>query len=608
MVKRSGTVRRAPSASRIASADGAAALAPAPQLARIAFAPVVDLAMGRSIGWSVGARVAAGGAQESATSTTSAAETDDRRDGVARLMRERALEAIGRRRCEVQDDARWFIALDATTLLDTDAAALADELIEALEVNGGPPPAHVVLELGVDVGSAPPISTLTALRDRGFALGYAGVGDAGPSLATMATLRPDYVAIAPALIREIDRHTGRRAVVASLVACCEDLGIALVADDIESETELAALRALGVQLGRGPWLGEPSTRPRGIGRRATAAMLAAHGRALGQRARHGDALSATLLGLVEAIGTTASLEDALAHVTAFAAELLGVARVTVRLLDETRSRLLVAARTGVSVHKSAHTEFVVGEGLIGWVARERKSLRLDHAPDDPRFIPKPGQIRPVSSFVGVPILDEQGCIGVLAASTEERGAFGPDDERRLRLVAAIAAPRLQNARLRRLAMTDPLTRAWNRRALDELLGEHPREVSVVAADIDRFKTLNDRYGHPFGDEVLRTFVRTLASALRDSDHVVRVGGEEFLLLLHGAPHEAAMAVAERARRAVATQVAAHGVPVTASFGVATARDDDTRGALLARADAALYRAKAAGRDRVWSEGEGGPVG
>ncbi len=118
------------------------------------------------------------------------------------------------------------------------------------------------------------------------------------------------------------------------------------------------------------------------------------------------------------------------------------------------------------------------------------------------------------------------------------------------------------------------------------------------ADLDHFKTINDLHGHPAGDEVLRRFAALLRQAARSSDLCCRYGGEEFLLLLPGMDKTGALARAESLRQTLAA--APGGVaPVTASFGVASfpADGDDAR-ALVQAADAALYRAKHGGRNRV----------
>jgi len=127
-----------------------------------------------------------------------------------------------------------------------------------------------------------------------------------------------------------------------------------------------------------------------------------------------------------------------------------------------------------------------------------------------------------------------------------------------------------------------------------------RPVSLLVIDIDHFKALNDRHGHAAGDEALRRIARRITEATRPADSVYRYGGEEFIVLADGLTHTSAMIAAERLRRRIATTMvegAAEGI--TASIGVATAAEDgDDLAALFAAADARLYVAKAAGRDRV----------
>jgi len=127
-----------------------------------------------------------------------------------------------------------------------------------------------------------------------------------------------------------------------------------------------------------------------------------------------------------------------------------------------------------------------------------------------------------------------------------------------------------------------------------------RPVSLLVIDIDHFKTLNDRHGHATGDEALRRIARRITEATRPPDSVFRYGGEEFIVLADGLTYTSAMIAAERLRRRIATTIV-EGVAegITASIGVATAAEDggDLAG-LFAEADARLYAAKAAGRDRV----------
>lgn len=162
------------------------------------------------------------------------------------------------------------------------------------------------------------------------------------------------------------------------------------------------------------------------------------------------------------------------------------------------------------------------------------------------------------------------------------------------------------ARFKSLSITDPLTGLANRRHLEEQLeGEIERaqrygEVfSLILADIDHFKLINDGHGHDIGDQALATFAGLLHGLIRDCDLAARVGGEEFVLLLPRTELSAATQSAERLRvetgRMRVTGLAEH---ITASFGVTRYQADDTIHTLLKRVDQALYAAKNGGRDRV----------
>ncbi|MCE2943243.1 MAG: diguanylate cyclase [Lysobacteraceae bacterium] len=157
------------------------------------------------------------------------------------------------------------------------------------------------------------------------------------------------------------------------------------------------------------------------------------------------------------------------------------------------------------------------------------------------------------------------------------------------------------------AATDPLTGVLNRRALDRLLAREIERcevqgtmASLLALDLDHFKAINDAHGHAVGDDALRAFTQRIRGQLRQSDHLARLGGEEFIVLLPGASLEKASEVAERLRDCVADAplLDAPRVAVTVSIGVAAFRPGDSGTELLARADAAAYEAKRSGRDRV----------
>jgi diguanylate cyclase (GGDEF)-like protein len=214
------------------------------------------------------------------------------------------------------------------------------------------------------------------------------------------------------------------------------------------------------------------------------------------------------------------------------------------------------------------------------------------------------------NVVVVPLVADAQALGVLALEWPADRISG----RTLAMVgqyAAHAGLALRNAQLvaevERLATTDSLTGLANRRVLEETLlretGRAERSgapLSVLVVDADHFKAVNDTYGHQTGDDVLRHVAAVLRRESRAGDLAARYGGEEFVVVLPECSLEEALAAAERLRRAMP-----EGAPVafTVSIGVATAPQHaaDAEG-LVARADAALYRAKRGGRNRVVAAG------
>jgi diguanylate cyclase (GGDEF)-like protein len=165
-------------------------------------------------------------------------------------------------------------------------------------------------------------------------------------------------------------------------------------------------------------------------------------------------------------------------------------------------------------------------------------------------------------------------------------------------------------RIEELAELDELTGAFNRRCIMRVLAEeiargsrHGQPCSIALIDLDWFKRINDAYGHPTGDEVLRTFAITMFANIRNIDRFGRYGGEEFLLVLPNTPAEAAARLLDRLRAIVADldwSAFSAGMQVTLSAGVATLRTDEHSDNFLARADKALYASKAQGRNRITS--------
>jgi diguanylate cyclase (GGDEF)-like protein len=210
-----------------------------------------------------------------------------------------------------------------------------------------------------------------------------------------------------------------------------------------------------------------------------------------------------------------------------------------------------------------------------------------------------------------PLRSEGEVIGAIVLSRRAQHAWSESARRLLRGAAHETAAALVRAESYREATagaaTDPLTGLPNRRYFDEfaaLLAGGRRAgdgVAVLMVDIDKFKGLNDTYGHPVGDQVLRAVAEAIMRAVRDQDVPARIGGEEFAVLLRNPGPDVAIEVGERVRHAVRDlDLRTIGVPgVSVSVGVANAAGgDEPIEAVVDRADQALLRAKRAGRDRV----------
>jgi diguanylate cyclase (GGDEF)-like protein len=215
-----------------------------------------------------------------------------------------------------------------------------------------------------------------------------------------------------------------------------------------------------------------------------------------------------------------------------------------------------------------------------------------------------------------PLLAGRESFGKLVLVGEE---FGADDLETAALLCGHAAVALENARLHRIverqALVDGLTGLANRRHTEEALAveiariarAQSGQMALVLLDVDRFKSVNDRYGHPSGDIVLRSMARILDASVREVDTAGRWGGEEFALILAGTDLAGGTQLAERIRQAIETTpvVLDDGTElrITASFGVASLPPTTSSEELLGAADEALYAAKETGRNRVVASGD-----
>lgn len=225
------------------------------------------------------------------------------------------------------------------------------------------------------------------------------------------------------------------------------------------------------------------------------------------------------------------------------------------------------------------------------------------------LLPAPNDKETIFLVNAVPIMDakgaSQGTIAVFEDITELETKSRMLEDMIQQLAVTQVAIENKNKELTFLATRDPLTNCFNRRALYEHLGSKfdgaragDTEFSCIMADIDFFKKVNDTYGHAAGDEVIKMAANSLREVVRDMDMVARFGGEEFCVILPGAPLEQAQLIAERCREKIADKDT-NGIKVTGSFGVTSIRMGAVTAAqLIQQADEALYYSKQHGRNQV----------
>jgi diguanylate cyclase (GGDEF)-like protein len=249
--------------------------------------------------------------------------------------------------------------------------------------------------------------------------------------------------------------------------------------------------------------------------------------------------------------------------------------------------------------------FKPGEGIAGRVYMTAKPIVVNNIEDDDIFIDSEKSY--VRSIACIPMIVYSDVIGVINVTNKRHGKeFTDEDVEMLKAVADQAAVAINKAQLWDMAVTDSLTGLYVRRyfmvKLQEELHRAQRYnniLSVVMADLDRFKNINDTYGHDAGDRVLKAIGKFLQQNVRDVDVVARYGGEEFVIMIPEAANDAAHILSERVRKNLSEMKFGNLPPVTISLGIATFPNDGTDPEdLIKKADAAMYAAKRAGRDRV----------
>jgi two-component system, cell cycle response regulator len=326
-----------------------------------------------------------------------------------------------------------------------------------------------------------------------------------------------------------------------------------------------------------------------------------------------DELARSMNRLGETLSSTHDLPKLLTVVMEAAVQARRAKAGSLLLLTPDRTALVRQASHGLSRREPAE-RVPVGQGVAGTVAATGRAMVLASPAGN-------GHEPHATSQVSVPLLVQGKVLGVLSLYDREDGEpFTLADAESLTAFAVQAAVAIENVQLHaeaeRLSVTDPLTGAWNYRYFSRRFEQEiersrrfRRVLALLMLDIDHFKSVNDRFGHQRGDEVLVEFARRVTGSVRDIDTFARYGGEEFVLILPETNLEGGLAVAEKLR--VGTHKAPFcsdrsddsGVRLTVSIGVACFPEHATQPEeLLRAADEALYEAKLQGRDRVVTAG------
>lgn len=322
--------------------------------------------------------------------------------------------------------------------------------------------------------------------------------------------------------------------------------------------------------------------------------------------------------LARDIGSALELDKVLENIQKAVVRLLEAEKSELILLDENQKVLRPKTCTGWNedeVEKIKNIEIKLGEGIIGWVAKEGKLLSSNEVQKDYRLATL-GQHEILNSVLCAPLKVGNEIIGVINIGQVSSGTVTQEDTRLLYILSSLAAMAIKNAKMfahiQRLADIDGLTQLYCNRYFQKHLEmeikrctRYKENFSIIMTDIDHFKSFNDTYGHQVGDMVLARTAEIIKKNIRqDIDIVARYGGEEFIIIVPKTDQKGAYILAERIRKQVeaATYIddtVDHPLKVTISLGIATFPDHSMdKEELIRISDQGLYISKQTGRNRT----------
>lgn len=284
-------------------------------------------------------------------------------------------------------------------------------------------------------------------------------------------------------------------------------------------------------------------------------------------------------------------------------------------LVDTEGSVAFKKLKGFSTDDPPKSRFPVAETYLGWIIANGQKLSFndfDQRTDKLPIFPARELQADFRSFIGIPLKSHDNVLGVMTVALKQSGGISAYQQDMLGIIAAQVAASIANARLhntiRKMATTDGLTGLINHRHFQDKTDErfaraarYPEDISLLLFDIDHFKKVNDTFGHPIGDAVLRKVGAILREAARDVDVAARYGGEEFAVVMEKTDEASALKMAERIRTTIEkSRFVFEGkeVPITVSIGCASHPSHcKDKKELIEKADQSLYWAKKNGRNR-----------
>lgn len=304
------------------------------------------------------------------------------------------------------------------------------------------------------------------------------------------------------------------------------------------------------------------------------------------------------------ITSSRNLAETISHVMEHLGRVFEPENWSFLLRNQKTGNLQFVYVTGEGAEKIRGMELVKGQGVAGWVAENAQCLIVADARRDPRFTPVIDQVSGfvTRSIIAVPLVSRSRVYGVIEIVNKvDQTPFTELELHTLKAIAdfaAIAIERVYYMRaMKKLALTDSLTGLNNRRSFDRFLDreiERTKRLKSIFAllilDIDYFKAINDQYGHPVGDLILKTVARILTETTRKADCCARLGGDEFAVLLPDTDQSATHFLVRRIHKMVEAANERSPYPFSVSIG-ARVVDVNRPEEILSEADKAMYRSK-----------------